>query len=309
MKLRFVKGHMGGNTIALLKGDQIPREDVLACCLKVLDRNHLDCHEAGILYPPCDSGDVKILVVARGSEKIISACGGMTQVLGLAFAKLDMGLEFGINLGVDRTNFALETDSGLVHLSIVSEGDQIVTNTDMSSFLREIYSEGVSEMFLAGVDVIRVGKFLVVNGDKVRDAYPDVDFDRMDAFTQGILSSIQKEFLQKVGPTVFDYALYDWNPARGNHLRAVFPHRLPIGHSEPSCGTGTIALGVALLETEEIAFSNGAIDLSVETGGGFELGGPEVTRLFLKGEKSKATEATFSHSCVELTAIGDVYVS
>ena len=110
MRLNFVKGHMGGNTIVLLHGSQIEKGRELEITLCILSGEYLSCHEAGILYQPENKGDLKVKIVGHASKRFISACGGMTQVLGHALVETDIGKPYGISVANSRTNIILGTE-------------------------------------------------------------------------------------------------------------------------------------------------------------------------------------------------------
>jgi len=307
MKLDFVKGHMGGNTIILLYGDQIPNKQELEVA-KVLDRVYLSGQEVGFLYPPKGEGNLSVKIVGL-SRQFITACGGLTQVLGKALIETKIGNHFGIKIQEPKTNVLLETDAGLTEIKIDianKKVKRIVTNMD--KFVEELYNSGVESIDLQGIKAMKVGKFLVLNGDKVKEKYSYVNFERMDEITKNLLVKLQKVFQKKTNRPNGDFALYDWNSISPGGLRAVFPHNIPNGHIEPACGTGTVAIGLGCLESGELNkdFQNGRIELQLETGGDLNLGGPDKTELELFCEGGKLMRASFSHSLVELTASGVV---
>jgi hypothetical protein len=131
----------------------------------------------------------------------------------------------------------------------------------------------------------------------------------MDAQATEILLSMQKDFdrqhlLPKPNAA---YSLFDMYPEDSTHGRVVFPHNITTGHIEPSCGTGTIAVAVALAETKRTA--NGSVTLRFDSGGGPFLGGPETTEVRMVVQDSKVKHAEFSHSLVEITANGKAWLS
>jgi len=305
---------MGGNTIVLLHGSQIKKGRELGTALHILSGEYLSCHEAGILYPPKNKGDLKVKIVGCASKHFISACGGMTQVLGHALVETDIGKPYGISVANSRTNIILETDGGIVKVGIEpsfrDRETRVITN--MKSFLQEIYTDGVNPMRLCGVHAMQVGKFLVLNADDVKNIFPEVDFVKMDEKTKKVLVEIQKEFFKIYRSGTFDFALYDWHPLRGGNIRAVFPHDIPGGLVEPSCGTGSVAIGVAIVATGEVEregiYREGVYEVSLETGGGYELGGPERTTLLISSSKSVITNVSFSHSLVKITTVGEIII-
>ena len=122
---------------------------------------------------------------------------------------------------------------------------------------------------------------------------------------------MQEEFFLKSPQAGFDLALYDDHPVRqGNDLRVIFPHSIPKNLIEPSCGTGSIAVCIAaladgFLKVKGSSGENAALSLQLESGGGYDLGGPDVTRVTLvPGKGHRMEEAFFSHSNVEVTCEG-----
>jgi diaminopimelate epimerase len=312
IRLNFVKGHMGGNTIVLIHGSQIEKGRELETTLRVLSGEYLSCHEVGILYPPEEKGDLKVKIVGSASKRFISACGGMTQVLGHALVETGIGKPYGISITNSKRNIMLETDGGIVKIEIDPSfrDGKIKVITHMNSFLREIYKEGVNKICLCGICAMQAGKFLVLNADNVKKIFPEVDFVKMDETTKDVLVKIQKEFLETYKGGTLDFALYDCHTLKGGNMRAVFPHDIPGGKVEPSCGTGSVAIAIAVVaagETERDNISrSGAYKMSLETGGGPELGGPEKTTLFISSRKSIITNVSFSHSFVKITTVGEV---
>lgn len=311
MQLDFVKGHMGGNTILLLYGEQLPSGRELELSVKALGPNHLWCHECGILYPSAAGADLRVRISEPTLPSFISACGGMTQVLGKALAETDLGDHFKIKFTEPRTELAVETDAGPTGLEIhISSGGVLRTVTDMRAFLEECREEGIRTWSLRGVEIYQVGVVLVANADRIREAHPGVDFVNWDDPTKELLGQIQDEFHGKTGAQDYYFTLYDWNPEGSGHVRVFFPHCIPQDYYEPSCGTGSIGLGAALFYSGELArrrlLQEGSVRLKLECGGSFGLGGPDITELYLEIAGGELTGASFSHSLVEITATGKV---
>lgn len=313
MKLDFIRGHMGGNKIILLVGEQFPAGRELELAVKILGPNYLDGHEAGLLYPGRCGADLAVKIAEPTAPSFISACGGLTQVLGKALVETDLGERFSIPAAEPLTTVVLETGAGLAKISVdVSGGKVQRVVTKMGAFVRECYERGVGPLVLQGIPAMRVGKLLVLNGDAVRQRCPGVDFIGWDDSARHILTELQKEFMKLTGEPEYNYCLYDWNAQHGGDVRVVFPHCLPQEFIEPSCGTGSVAVGIALLEAGEMQQYLGPpanlASLRLEAGGGIELGGPDITELFLQMEGGSLSSASFSHSLVEITAVGQVFI-
>lgn len=310
MKLDFVRGHMGGNLIILLRGDQIPAGQELDVAVKLMGPNYLHAHEAGILYPTDKAGEIDVKIAEPTLPCFISACGGFTQVLGAALIETELGRLFGISHDNSPVEVMLYTDCGPTLLNIdFSNQKASCIKTNMDCFVKECYERGVGSLVNKGLEVVRAGKFLVINADRFKEANSIADFVNWDSKTCKALLEIQHDFLDKSGEVEPNVALYDWNPEREGQLRVVFPHYVIDDFFEPSCGTGSVALGLALQASGELEHlsvnSEGLLTLEIESGGGKELGGPEITSLEMEISDGMVKTASFSHSRVEITAVGE----
>ncbi len=312
MRLDFVRGHMGGNLIVLVRGNQLPAGEELETAVKLLGPNYLYAHEAGILYHAGRSSELKVKIVEPTSQCFISACGGFTQVLGSALIETGLGDIFGVDKTKPRVEVVLHTDGGPVKLFIETAGGKAAgIRTDMTSFVRECYQRGVKKHYFRGLEVVQAGKFLVLNAARFKDVCPRADFSKWDQQTRELLTAIQHDFADATGEREYNVALYDWKPEYGGDIRVVYPHCVEAEYFEPSCGTGSIALGIALLvweELQELQKGSGRVTLKIECGGGKELGGPDITGLEMNVERGLVTGATFSHSRVDITAVGQVWL-
>lgn len=310
MKLDFVRGHMGGNLIILLRGEQIPGGQELDVAVKLMGPNYLHAHEAGILYPTDKPGEIDVKIAEPTLPCFISACGGFTQVLGAALIETELGSIFGVEQDKSPARVMLYTDCGPTELTIdFSENKARVIRTDMECFVKECYERSVGPIECAGFEAVRAGKFLVINADRFKKYFPAADFINWDAQTRETLLKIQHDFQEQSGEIEPNVALYDWNPQGKGQIRVVFPHYVKDDFFEPSCGTGSVALGLALHVSGELitlkAGSDGILNLDIESGGGRELGGPEITSLDMKIVEGQVESASFSHSEVEITAVGE----
>ena len=310
MKLDFVRGHMGGNLIILLRGDQVPLGQELETAVKLMGPNYLYAHEAGILYPAGQPGQIEVKIAEPTVPCFISACGGFTQVLGAALVETPFGDLFGLDRGASPIEVLLHTDCGPTMISIEHDsGKAKRIKTGMECFVEECYERGVNKMSINNLEVLRAGKFLVINADRFRQILPEADFNGWNAKTRRAMVDIQDQFMKMTGEVEPNVAVYDWHPEHSGNLRVVFPHYVRDDYFEPSCGTGSVALGLAVLaagelETGKLSNNDWHI-LELESGGGNELGGPEITRLEMKISDNKAKSAVFSHSRVEITSVGE----
>ncbi len=310
MNFNFVRGHMGGNLIVLLRGDQMPVGRELETAVQLLAPTHLHGHEAGILYSTGEPGQIEAKIAEPSLPCFISACGGFTQVLGAALIETDFGALFDVDQHASNVEIMLYTDGGPTNLSIDTyAGKSLRIRTNMDSFVKECYDRGIGTSIHKGLEVMQAGKFLVVNAERFKAAYPQIDLDKWDSTTRKILSDIQHEFQDKTGEIEPNVVVYDWQPQHGGHVRVVFPHYVDTDFFEPSCGTGSVALGVAMLAWHEleglIPDREGKLVLKLESGGGRELGGPEFTALEMYIADGLVKSASFSHSRVEITSVGE----
>jgi hypothetical protein len=310
MKLDFVRGHMGGNLIILLRGDQVPLGYELETAVKLMGPNYLYAHEAGILYPAGQPGQIEVKIAEPTVPCFISACGGFTQVLGAALVETPLGDLFGLDRETSPVEVLLHTDCGPTVISIErNSGKAKRIKTGMKCFVEECYERGVEKMVISNLELLRAGKFLIINADLFRQFLPEADFNGWNAKTRRAMVEIQDQFMKTTGEVEPNVAVYDWHPEHRGNLRVVFPHYVRDDYFEPSCGTGSVALGLALLAAGELETAkmpdNDWYVLEIESGGGNELGGPELTRLEMKISGSKVKSAVFSHSRVEITSIGE----
>ncbi|HOO63314.1 MAG TPA: hypothetical protein PK364_05285 [Synergistaceae bacterium] len=307
--MRFLKGHMGGNTILLLLEEDLgEEEDPLERVLRACSSEVLACHEAGILGRSPRKNALRLRIAARTSRAYISACGGLTQVLGRALALTELDKLLGLEIhrpGI--SSVLLETSGGPVPLRIEIGEDGITTWTEMRSFAEEIMASGMEPMTIRGISLLRMGKFLVLQGEDLQRALPEANIAALDSPTRRIIEEIQKEFLALRPQASKDLALYDHKGSGASPIRVIFPHWLPENHIEPACGTGTVAVGMAILQRSGGVSRGGKkLSFSMESGGAPILGGPDRSSLELTLERGVIRKAAFSHSFVELTARGEI---
>lgn len=310
MKLDFVRGHMGGNLIILLRGEQIPAGRELETAVKLMGPNYLYGHEAGILYQTGQLGRIAVKIAEPTVPCFINACGGFTQVLGAALIETDLGKLFGIESTSNPVEVILETECGLTPLIIETDaGKARRIKTDMSGFVADCYKRGVRPLRLSNLEVMQSGKFLIINADKFRKVYPDSNFYSWNSLTREAVTALQDDFMAETGEKEPNVAVYDWYPEQEGNMRVIFPHYVRDNFFEPSCGTGSVALALAAFAAGELNRSlvdNGeTVTLNIESGGGIELGGPDLTAVEMQIEGDKARAASFSHSRVEITSTGE----
>ena len=314
--LPFVKGHMGGNEIILLYGDEVPVGREIEVALQSLYPPHIRGHEAGLIYQSEEQNTVNVKIIGAISKGFISMCGGLTQVLGKALIETDLLEDFGLQITEPMTTVILQTDAGPVKLKIETDGGKVKrVLSEMTPFVEECYQLGVQDIDVAGVSAMRIGKFLAADANAIQQAYPKANFENIDATTLRVLQSMQGAFDRhgyQARPNA-DFAIYDLKPVNADHTgRVIFPHTMSEDYIEPACGTGTVAVGLSLIESgelEKLEKPEVTLDLTFESGGSpLVIGGPDLTRLQLTVRDGKVVGASFSHSLVEILATGQLWV-
>ena len=301
--MKFVKGHMGGNLIALLHGEELEFKRELEQCLAVLSGRYLTGHQCGILYPPENGGDLKVRIVSCSWRDYIPACGGLTQVLGKALQESDIGKAYQIEpaKGDSKLSLLLEFDCGKVPITVEVKNSQAQrVMTDLSSFAGECIAEGIEELVIDNVPITRVGSFMIVSADAINARYKTTDFERMDAETLNVFAALQERFQEAIDSPSWIVALYDENCSKGGDFRALFPHSVLEGHIEAACGTGSVALALGLANQRR----GNEFTFNFETGGEAVLGGSEMTTVNLDKAGQEGCSALFSHNNVEILISG-----
>lgn len=309
--LDFVKGHMGGNEIVLLCGSDVPYSDAekLKLGLKALFPPYLRGHQAGFLLPGEGEAHLYVKIVNAASRSFMPMCGGLLQVLGKALLETDISAHFGVS---EAEAVVVGTDIGCCRIEFDTVGDQEkLVWAEMKPFVEKCYALGVQHIKVAGIKAMRVGEFLVVCTDDVYHLYPELDFERIDAKALDVLADIQRDFDRQgfLKHENTDFALYDLSPkVHSNTGRVIFPHKPQGEYIEPACGTGTIAVAIALVETRMHGYT-GKVEFRFESGGSpFNIGGPDLTTVKLYVKKGRVVSAAFSHSLVEILATGKIYI-
>ncbi|MFW6421423.1 MAG: hypothetical protein ACOCZX_01180, partial [Candidatus Bipolaricaulota bacterium] len=276
----FVKGHMGGNEIILIGRDERGEFPTLQQGLSFLNPPYIRGDQLGFIGSS-EVADIKVSILDRSYEDYLPMCGGLTQVLGHAVAETGLRSLLKNPLEEGSGSFALETDSGIIPIRIEKTSGELSTvYTDMTSFVQHSYQLGVEDLDFERVSATRAGDFLVLEADQLERGYPGVNLDGVDETAKKALQSVQKQFekLDSTPDESADYAVYDLHSKECDG-RLIFPHRVSSAHIEPACGTGTVAVGLALAFDDRVTSD---LTLEFEAGGTDEgIGGPERTELQL----------------------------
>jgi len=308
IEIPFIKGHMGGNEIVLLWGD-IPGDKELQIALAALRPPYNLGQDLGLLRKTDRENVLEVNMTWQFDDVYIEMCGGLTQVLGKALVDVpQLAAYFGIQVVEPAFTITLETKVGPIPITVeIEQGEVKRVLTDMTYYGEQCYREGVREVHVAGVPGMKVGQFLVMKADGIINKYPTVNLERMDKNTLAILEHLEEEWQKKYPPANLDFTIYDLHPKDKGQARATFPHNAANAYIEPSCGTGTVAAGIAMLDQGEIKTQNGEARISFETGGEPTLGGPELSDLILKVADNKVVKAEFSHSLIQSLATGIIW--
>jgi len=104
----------------------------------------------------------------------------------------------------------LETGVGLVRLRILHQDGKVGrVITEMTAVVEECYALGIERLKVAGIDALKVGRFLVMNGDAAKQAYPDITFEGMGEKEFRIFQDAQREFHRYIEWETSSFSLYD----------------------------------------------------------------------------------------------------
>lgn len=240
-ELSFARGDHGGNTIGL----------ITAPSLQILKQRYGEggLHDLGVLlmsdaYLGCDQigflGDRQsVLAMSRADEAEIPMCGGVVQVYG-AFVRM--------------TSSSLASSAVLrfpsLSVSFTIEPERILA--DVSLYVEALKANGCKPLPHLGPTAYKAGHILVLSTKDVPPADKNGKF--LDPGTLSRLSVLHESFARSLAGgahslVYYSTAIEHTDPttgARKVHVDAVFPHGLTHRFSEPSCGTGSAALALAL---------------------------------------------------------------
>lgn len=315
MQIDFVKGHCGWDTLTLVPEGQVPAGRELEAALKILDAPVNGGLEVGFMGRGERPDEIQLRMADSTSRDWIPMCGGMTQVIGKALLETFFRERFGVDASLPEHRFRLLTPSGVVPIRVQSEAGEVTrVITGMDDFAAYVYGLGVEPMTLRGCQILRVGDYCVFDMAALERSFPGQDFTRREAGAAlDILNDMMKDFRAQQGhPGGVVGMMFDRRPEGAGQFR-IYPRfysddlaaaRLPY---EFQCGTGTVAVGMA------IAY-HGLLPFSGPTGRiVFEWGSHRTTRdpygirtsdLDLTVRDGRIAQASFSHSVIEILAEG-----
>ncbi|MCF8105847.1 MAG: hypothetical protein K9K64_10205 [Desulfohalobiaceae bacterium] len=317
---RYVKGHCGWDSVTLLYGDEIPvgREHRIAHLL--LDPPSHGGIEIGFMYPPEGKEDIRLRIIDSTTRTWLPMCGGMSQVIGLAAFQTDIQQHFHLRKKHPQTTIRIKTDSGLVPIDVGFKGDRpAAIKTRMPDYPDYLYDEGLFPVDVRGIPAMKCGYFLIFRLDDLQRAYPKAEFrHRGPGSDLELLAEIQSAYIRDQGlsaSTLYSM-IYDLNPEEDGDAR-IFT-RFFKGRGRPQatlfeaqCGTGTIAVGMAMAARKELPFTGNKGRILFEWGSAELTPDPYGLRksiLNMELENDRLISASFSHNIVELQSEGIVYL-
>lgn len=319
----YIRGHCGWDSVTLLFGEDIPQGEEHRIARTLFEPPCSGASEVGFLYPPEEKEDIRLRIIDSTTKTWLPMCGGMSQVIGLAAFTTPIRERFKIEKRTPISRINLRTDSGMIPVETLFKGDRVSrVVTHMPEYAGYLYSQGVGPVAVRGIPAMKVGYFLVFKMDDLKKASPDLEFGhRRPGPGLDFLGEIQSEYLreyvrpQNTEETLYSM-IYDLHPEVGGDARIYtrfyrgrgVPQATPY---ETQCGTGTVAVGIAMAE-------RGELPLKGRRGGVvFEWGSFHLTRdpyggrksiLEVEMEGSRIAWAAFSHNIVEIQSIGTVFL-
>jgi hypothetical protein len=316
----YIKGHCGWDSVTLLYGEQVPRGREHDVALTLLEPPCSGGVEIGFLYPPEEDEDIRLRIIDSTTKTWLPMCGGMSQVIGLACLTTPLQEYFHIEKSLPVTRINLLSDSGPVPVDVTCEDGHInLITTHLPHYAGYLYEDGVRPVNIKGISAMKVGYFLVFKMDDLKQACPEVEFGhRRPGPHMDLLGEIQMEYLKQErlhAPTLYSM-IYDLNPEQSGQARIFtrFFKGKGILQSSPlevQCGTGTVAVGMAMAERGELPFTGDRGEIIFEWGSQRLTHDPYGLRksiLHLELSAHKIVRAAFSHSVVELQSMGKAYL-
>lgn len=316
MKTTFIKGHCGWDSVTLIPAEDVPASRQLEVALRVMDAPYQGGLEVGFIGPGNGPNELRLRVADSTSRDWISMCGGMTQVIGKALVETSLGERLRIDFSAQPCTVKLLTDSAIVPIEIeIQHGAAVRVTTIMDGYVAYLYQLGVEPIVLDGVPALATADFVVFDIEALETRYPKLDFARRDP---GPHLQAVNELLREFGrsrscATGVNGMLYDARPEGPGQFR-VFPRFLSDDLAAASipyefqCGTGTVAVGLALAGLGLI----GDGEVLLEWGSRRATPDPygiRTSRLGVSVRDRRVTAARFSHSVVELLAEGTLFLA
>lgn len=243
-------------------------------------------------------------------------CGGMTQVIGNALVETFLRDHFRIDTTQPVLSIKLMTASGVIPIQIEIRDSRVSrVTTVMDSYLSHLHRLGVESLCLQGIPVLRVGDYAVMDVAVLEQQCPGLNFTRRDPGPHlSQVNKVLRAFMERLGLNGVNGMLYDARTEGPGDFR-VFPRfysddlaaaRIPW---EFQCGTGSIAVAVALAHEKRLPFACGEGTVVLEWGSHRTTPDPygiRTSHLQLELQENQLISASFSHSVVEILAEGEL---
>jgi hypothetical protein len=314
VRVDFVKGHCGWDVVTLVPEGQLPAGQELAAAIKIVTAPLDGGLEAGIMGRGERDDEITLRMVSSTAKDWIVMCGGMTQVIGKALVETFLRDRFDVDVSGPVVERTLLTPAGRIPIRVdVSDGVATSVTTGMDHYVGYLYEKGIESWTLRGVPVLRTGDYAVMDVVALEQAHPGLDFTRRDPGPHlDVVNDVLREFAARLGKRGINGMMVDARPEGPGQFR-VFPRfysddlaaaRLPW---EFQCGTGSIAVAVALAHQSRLPFADGAGEVLFEWGSPRTTPDPygiRISRLGLELDQGRVAGARFTHSVVEILTEG-----
>lgn len=316
--IAFVKGHCGWDTVTLLHEGSVAADLERDHALRILDAPILGGLEVGYLGKTARRNELRLRVLASTQRDWIPMCGGMTQVIGKALVETSLRELVERDPGAATLTVQLITESGTIPVEVAIENDRAVRiSTVMDCYVDFLYGRGLTPVVLEGVEALDVGgEYLVFDIEALERVHSGVEFrTRRDDDGNGveIIHRLLKAYRAHRGVhTGVSGMMYERGGEGPGQFR-VYPRfysddeaaaRIPF---EFQCGTGTVAVGLALAHNGLLPSARRDVHLILEWGSQRVTPDPygiRVSRLDAVLDGGRIAQARFSHSVVEILAEG-----
>lgn len=314
-RLAYVKGHCGWDAVTLLREGCVAPEHESDTALRILDAPVLGGLEVGYLGKTGRRNELRLRVMANTQRDWIPMCGGMTQVIGRALVETSLRDLIDLEPGATTAVVNLVTTSGAIPLHIEIENGRVVrTTTIMDRYVEFLYARGVSPVVLEGIEALDVSEYLVFDIEALSRAHPGVEFrTRQHGPGLEIIHSMLRAYQKHRGVTAGVSAMMFERGGEGPGQFRVYSRFYSDDEAaagvpfEFQCGTGTVAVGIALAHWGLIPSVDRNVELLLEWGSQRVTPDPygiRLSRLEAVLDGKRMTQARFSHSVVEILAEG-----
>lgn len=303
--------------MTLLPEGQIPPGQELEAALKIVDAPINGGLEVGFLGAGANSGEITLRMMDSTSRDWLSMCGGMTQVVGKALVETFFRDRFNVDVSSPQIVIRLLTRAGVIPIEIaVCNGKAVRITSVMDDYAAHLYQEGVENITLCGCRFLRVGEFIIMQVSQLKAPQAELDFTRRDEGPHlDFINDILKEYMHRVGAQFgVSGMMYDQHPQGPGQFR-IYPRfysrdlsaaKIPY---EFQCGTGTVAVGIAITHSGQIPFQGDRGSLIFEWGNQAVTPDPygiRTSQLDVCLNGGRINRASFSHSVVEILQEGRI---